>query len=152
MVLLDSAVIPVDMQAQEIGRPFYWRALPSGKDPAEVTGQLHNFQGVGRRPFSPSHQKAALAGGLLSLSWIRRTRIEGDAWTDGEDVPLGEAFERYRVEIGPEGAPLVTQTVDDATSLTGLDVSALSGSQEIRVAQVSETYGPGIPARLVLTF
>lgn len=40
---------------------------------------------------------------------------------------------------------MITETVDDATSLTGLDVSALSGSQEIRVSQVSETYGPGTP-------
>ncbi|KPD10513.1 glycoside hydrolase TIM-barrel-like domain-containing protein [Phaeobacter sp. 11ANDIMAR09] len=152
VVLLDSAVIPVDMQAEEIGRPFYWRALPSGKDHAEVTGQPHAFQGVGRRPYSPCHLKAALSGGGLSLSWIRRTRIEGDAWTNGEDVPLGEAFERYRVEIGPEAAPLITETVADATSLTGLDASALSGLQEIRVSQVSETYGPGTPARLSLVF
>ncbi len=140
------------MQAEEIGRAFYWRAVPTGKDQAEVLGTLHSFQGVGRRPFSPGHLKAALSGGVLSLSWIRPTRIEGDTWSDGEDVPLGEAFERYRVEIGPEPAPLVSVTVSDATSLSDLDVSALSGLQEIRVAQVSETYGPGIPARLSLTF
>jgi hypothetical protein len=152
LVALDSAVIPVDMQPEEIGRAFYWRALPTGKDQVEVDGILHSFEGAGRRPFSPAHLKAVLSGGLLSLSWIRRTRIEGDTWPDSEDVPLGEAFERYRVEIGPEAAPLVSLSVSDATSLTDLDVSALSGLQEIRVAQVSETYGPGIPARLSLTF
>lgn len=150
VVLLDSAVIPVDMRPEEIGRPFWWRAAPTGKDPAEVDEIAHTFQGQGRRPLSPCHFRATLSGSDLSLTWIRRTRVEGDGWPDTGDVPLGEAFERYLVEVGPEGSPAISLEVSDATTAT-LDVSGLTGTQEVRVAQISETYGPGTPARLTVS-
>ncbi|MEL7184768.1 MAG: hypothetical protein AAGK57_14105, partial [Pseudomonadota bacterium] len=86
----------------------------------------------------------------LSLSWVRRSRIDGsDFWAD---PPLGEGVHRFRVEIGPEAAPLVSVDVDGAETVTGLDVSGVSGPQEVRIAQVSEIYGPGPAARLTLTF
>lgn len=152
IVALDAAVTPVAMRAEEIGRPFYWRASPSNVDQAEAEEVSHTFRGIGRRPLSPCHLKATVSGAQLSLSWIRRTRVEGDAWPDTGDVPLGEVFERYLVEVGPEGAPLVSLEVSDATTVAAVDVSAVSGVQEVRVAQISETYGPGIPGRLSVSF
>lgn len=151
VVLLDAAVIPVEMRAEEIGRPFWWRAAPIGKDPSEAQEVAHTFKGQGRRPLSPCHLRATLSGSSLALSWIRRTRVEGDNWPDTGDVPLGEAFERYLVEVGPEGSPSITLEVSDVTTAT-LDVSGQSGTQEVRVAQISETYGPGTPARLSVDF
>ena len=150
VVLLDAGVAPVEMVPTDIGRAFYWRATPSTLDQADAPEILHTFTGVARRPFSPVHLAASLAGSTLTLSWIRRTRIEGDTWNDTGDVPLGEAFESYLVEIGPEGAPLLSSTV--STPAASLAVGALSGVQEVRVSQISETYGPGIPARLNVTF
>lgn len=50
-------------------------------------------------PLSPVHARVARqASGELRISWIRRSRVEADAWADG-DVPLDEAQERYRLEI-----------------------------------------------------
>lgn len=153
VVLLDASVISVAMAAADVGRTFYWRAVPAGGDfgDDEVTTHSHTYQGVGRRPFSPVHLAATLDGSDLDVSWIRRTRTEGDTWPDVGDVPLGETFERYVVEIGPEGAPLEAVTVNSATTAT-LDVSGLSaGPYEVRVYQVSETFGNGSPGRLAVT-
>lgn len=152
VVVIDSGLVPVEMTAADIGRAFFWRATPLGKDPADAVSQAHTFQGAARRPFAPVHFAASVSSGLLSASWIRRTRIvEGDTWPDSGDAPLGETSEEYLVEVGPEGAPLVTAAVVDATAISALDISALSGVQEVRVAQVSETYGPGIPARITVS-
>lgn len=150
VVVLDSGVSPVSMLATDISRPFCWRATPIARDQTTAETVAHTFQGVARRPFSPVHLAATLAGSSLSLTWIRRTRVEGDPWLDSGDVPLGEAFERYLVEVGPEGAPILSDTV--STSAATLAVGAISGTQEVRVYQVSETYGPGIPARLDVNF
>ncbi|TMV77205.1 hypothetical protein FGG78_27495, partial [Thioclava sp. BHET1] len=62
------------------------------------------FAGIGLRPYAPCHLRAERrASGDFALSWIRRTRIDGDSW-QGLDVPLGEAQEAYllRVRVGGE--------------------------------------------------
>lgn len=150
VVFIDTAVLPVDMTAAAVDREFWWRGVPTGKDQADVAAFAHTFTGVARRPFSPVHLEVDTSTPSASvLSWIRRSRVEGDAWNDTGDIPLGEAFERYLVEVGADGSPDVTLEVDDTTTAT-LDLSGLSGSKEIRVYQVSETYGPGIPGRLTV--
>ncbi|AKU43307.1 hydrolase [Rhodobacter phage RcCronus] len=150
VVLLDAGVLPVAMQAGDVGRPFWFRSVPAGRDPAGVAGLSHTFAGIGQRPYAPAHLRASLSGSDLSLSWVRRTRVDGDAWRDSGDVPLAEASERYRVEIGPEGAPVMS--ADVTTRTASLDVSGLSGTLPVRVAQVSETYGPGSWATVAVAF
>jgi len=61
-------------------------------------------------------------------------------------VPVGETDLRFLVEVGPVGAPVLSQEVTAAAA--SLDVSGLSGSQLVRVAQLSDTYGPGTWASL----
>lgn len=152
VVLIDSGVSPVTMSADDIGRDFYWRAAPVGRDPAEVVATPHAFTGAARRPFAPVHLSATVTSGpLLSLTWIRRSRIEADDWPDSGDVPLGEAFERYLVEVGPEGAPLASLEVSDQSFVSDWDLTGLAGQQEVRVSQISETYGPGTPARITVS-
>ena len=57
------------------------------------------FEGNGLRPYSPCHLQASVeAGGNHLITWIRRTRIDGDAW-ELPEVPLGEEAERYSVQI-----------------------------------------------------
>ena len=151
IALVDQAILPVEMLPGDVDREFWWRGVPTEKDQAEVDAFAHTFTGVARRPFAPVHLKLdASTPSTSTLSWIRRTRIEGNSWNDAGDVPLGEAFERYKVEVGAGGSPAITATVDDATTTT-LDLSGLAGPQEVRVYQVSETYGPGVPGRLSVT-
>lgn len=146
VVVLDAAVMPVEMVAADIGRAFWWKSVPTGRDPATVAGQVHAFSGMARRPYSPVHLRARRSGGDLVLQWKRRTRREGDAWPDKGDVPVAEAAQRYLVEIGPVASPTVS--VEVTAPAATVDVSALSGVHQVRVAQVSDTYGPGTWASL----
>jgi hypothetical protein len=150
VVVLDPSVRPVDMAATEIGRAFWWRFGPATEDPFGDSFSVEQvtFRGIGRRPFAPAHLAALRDGsGDLALSWLRRTRIEGDTWAeDGGDVPLGEASESYLIEIGPAGAPWRTVTAPAPAFTYTAAAQASDGAAapyEVRVAQVSETFGRG---------
>jgi hypothetical protein len=151
VVLLDLALTPVDMAPEDIGRAYSWRFGPAGGDPdgGVFRGGAHTFRGIGRRPFSPAHLRARrTASGDLAIDWIRRTRIGGDTWADGDfDVPLGEAFERYRVQIWKSGARVRQWTVADATShvytAAAQAADGIVAPFEVRVRQISETFGLG---------
>ena len=154
VVVLDAALAAVAMVGEDIGRPYWWRWVPAGGDPADAVfgAQQHAFRGVGRRPFAPVHLRADAAGADRVLSWVRRTRIEGDGWGDA-DPPVGESALLFRVEVGPEGAPVRVAEVS-ATSWTysaaEILADGLSGAVPVRVAQVSERWGPGPSAVLSL--
>lgn len=149
VVLLNQAIFPVEMDPTDIDRAFWWKFGPSGSDPDGdgFSTASHTFNGAGRRPFTVAHLHAGKGASATDLSWIRRTRIEGDPWPeDGGDVPLGEVSERYLVEIGPDGSPVRSVEVaspafeyTDAMKAT----DGISAPFDVRVAQVSEAYGPG---------
>ncbi|SES77036.1 baseplate multidomain protein megatron [Oceanicella actignis] len=158
VVALDAAVAPVAMSPQDVGRAWWWKYGPAGvaQDDASFRTASHAFAGLGRRPFSPVHLRAAYAGGDVILTWTRRTRIEGDRWPDVGDSPLGESSLAWRVEIGPADDPARVAEIAGA-DVSGWTYSAamqaadgLTGPAEVRVAQVSETFGPGVPARMTI--
>ena len=83
----------------------------------------------------------------ILFNWIRRTRIDGDAWELAE-VPLGEASEAYRLEIR-NGAEL-KRAVDVTTPsyrYTAAEIAADFGtppaSLAASISQISATYGLG---------
>ncbi|MEM6940565.1 MAG: glycoside hydrolase TIM-barrel-like domain-containing protein [Pseudomonadota bacterium] len=108
------------------------------------------FAGNGLRPLAPAHLKSSKTaqGGHL-FTWVRRTRQGGDAW-DAPEVPLSEENEAYLVQVYQAGA-LVRETVratPDWEYTTAMQTDdALIGPFEMRVAQVSAVYGPGIYRR-----
>jgi len=115
-VLLDDAVTRIDLPSVEAGLPLNWRAGPAA-DPASAETYAeasHLHAALGARPLSPVHLAARrLAGGDIRISWVRRSRIDADGW-EAPDVALGEASERYRVDIlDPDD--LVVRSLDTAT-------------------------------------
>jgi hypothetical protein len=144
----------------EIGAKEYPLALYSAVLPYRAAGKLqpleyvpdvnHIITGTAERPYAPVHLRAALAGGDITLSWQRRTRVGGE-WRDGtETVPLAEASERYDVEILNGSAVVRTFTDLPAPSATyaGADLAAdfggtAPGSLKWRVFQKSAVVGRG---------
>ncbi len=121
-VLLDAALVPAGLKPAEAGLTLNWRVGPSGVAVSaerfatqEATGGLR-----AAIPLSPVHLKAARTeGGDLSVSWIRRGRIDADAWGTG-DIPLGEESEAYLVEISAGGEVVrATETADASLALRG---------------------------------
>jgi hypothetical protein len=150
-VLLDASVTQVDMTADDVGLAFNWKYGPSPYDignSAYASNLAFSFDGVGLRPLSPCHVWGAFdGGGNLTITWIRRTRISGDAWNQTE-VPLGEDSEAYEVDIMngagvvrtlTSSTPAVTYTAAQQTA----DFGAPQSSYTVRVYQISASYGRG---------
>lgn len=155
VVVLDRAVEPLDLAPGDLGRAFWYRFGPAAGDPAAFDLVSHTFEGIGRRPFAPCHLRAVPLADGLRLSWIRRTRIDGDRWPGASgDVPLGEAARIFRLEIGPlSGDPVRVEEVSGQSfdySAAMRSADGLSGAFRVRVAQVSETFGPGAFATLTV--
>ncbi len=152
-VLLNGALAPLPLSVDRKGTDIVLRAGPAGRDMTDATWTevTAPYRGRAARPFAPVHLRGLrdVATGDLHLSWIRRTRIGGDAWTETEP-PLGEAFERYRVEILDAGGRIVRsmETTEPQAVWTAAQQqedfpSGVPWPVTVRVAQIGETYGPG---------
>ncbi len=147
-VLLTAAVQQLTLPSSTRGVARHYRTgLASlGFADARVVHQELSFAGIGYRPYSVAHLAVAGAlGSPIAVSWIRRTRIDGDPWTETE-VPLGEDRERYVVRVRQGTAILRSEEVTTpqwtypVPSQTSDGVVALA---VIEVAQISDRFGPG---------
>ena len=114
-------------------------------DPS-YTEVSHAFNGNGLRPYAPVHLASAQGAEGQDVSWIRRTRIDGDSW-DLSDVPLSEENERYLVRVSHGGEVVREVEVSDPKwTYLSADQAAdnVSGPFAVAVAQLSNRYGPGI--------
>jgi hypothetical protein len=152
MVLLDAEPARVDSPPAERGLPLIWRAGPMN-GPAggpSVSEVAHTASGVHDRPWSPAHLRAeARADGGFSLTWIARSRIDGDRW-DGAPAPGDPLRFRIRILSGTtalrafevEGVGALYSAPDAAADFPGgPDLDAA-----IAVAQWGEGYGWGVEA------
>lgn len=150
-VLVNTAVTRIDLTASEIRLPYSWRVGPAARDVGDasyVTAE-HTFEGLGLKPLSPVHVRAARSGGDISISWLRRTRIGGDAW-ESPDVPLSEDVESYEVDIldGATVKRTLTATSEGVTYTSAQQTADFGGAQssvDVRVYQLSASYGRGTP-------
>lgn len=159
VVLLSAAAtrLPLDRSAVGLER-IYRVGPPQGgiAGPAVVQTAFAAF-GRGIAPLSPVHARARRTeAGNVTLSWIRRTRIGGDDWS-GEDVPLGETAERYRLEILNGGEAVRTvETGEPAYVYAAVDQIADFGgppaSLDVRIAQLASGYGAGIARAATFNF
>ena len=146
VVVLDGAGAVLPLDANALDAPLTLVAVPPGRTLDDVSAREIEtvYAGEAYRPLSPVHLRAVWQEDGLALSWIRRTRIEGDAWSAGE-VALGEAEERYRVEItDADGVPVWTAETPVPSVLVPMAVAgALPEDARWRVAQISARTGPG---------
>ncbi len=148
-VLLNGVPGQVDIAASERGLSRHYRIGPAARnydDPAYIHLQSA-FQGIGLRPYSPCHLLAVgNSGSDIDVSWIRRTRIDGDSW-ESVEVPLGEAGESYLVRV-MDGGTVVRETTVGGANWTYLATDqALDGVMapfQIAVAQISNRFGAGV--------
>lgn len=157
IVLLDDHVIPIATGLGALDRPIDLRIVATGRshdDPSALAMTL-TPQATALMPLSPVHVAATRDGAGVHISWIRRTRRDGDAW--GVEVPLGEDSESYQIDI-LSGGPVVRTLASSAPSALYASADELSDfgtpqtSLHIRVVQMSSTVGRGYPADVTLTF
>lgn len=146
-VALDTSVEQLVVPPSMRGVERHYRIGPSKRayDDASYTHIVEAFAGVGLRPYAPAHLSfERLSDGGLRITWIRRTRIDGDNWT-GTDVPLGEEREEYIVRVLNNDGILREEIVSNPSYLySSTDQSADGGPPtEFAVAQISSRFGPG---------
>jgi hypothetical protein len=149
VVLLDEAVVPMEVAAFERGVPLKVRAAPAGGPPAGAgtTEATVVWSGRALRPLAPAHLRARMVGGDLKVSWIRRARAGGDVWAG--EVPLVEGGPRYRVRV-LDGASVAREAeVPEAVFVYTAAMRAAdapSAAARIEIAQADALYGWGAVA------
>jgi hypothetical protein len=147
VVVMNGAVSQIGLAASQRLVARHYRIGPAQRPYSDPTYEHQNlaFEGNGLRPYRPAHLRVRAQGGDLHVTWIRRTRIDGDPW-ELYEVPLGEDSETYLVRV-VVGGQVVRETQTHAPEWiysAGLQAADnLSGSYELHVAQVSARYGPG---------
>ncbi len=105
-------------------------------------------------PLAPAHVRGVREAGGVTISWIRRTRRDGDSWSAAE-VPLAEDVEAYEVEVMAgstvvrtlsAASPSVLYAAADETA----DFGSPQASLTVRVYQLSASVGRGVTAEAVL--
>ncbi|MBO9444710.1 glycoside hydrolase/phage tail family protein [Ruegeria sp. R14_0] len=153
-VLLDERVFQTGLLRSERRVAKNYRIGPGTRayDDPSFVHQVHAFDGNGLRPYAPVHLKATATAQGDQISWVRRTRLDGDSW-EGLDVPLGEETESYLLRIRVNGGVVREQILSESrwTYLSEMKVAdGATGSFTVEVAQVSASFGPGPAARLVI--
>lgn len=147
-VLIDAAVPQIALPTALRGVSQYYRVGAEAQgygDPATVVRSLA-FQGIGLRPYTVTALVATGGpGSLVTASWIRRTRIDGENW-DVPEVPLGETTELYSVRV-LQGTTVIREDLVTVASWTYTPAQqtedGLTGAFELAVAQISDRFGLG---------
>lgn len=141
--------LAVGAAQRRVARHYRIGPARRGYDDPSYVHRVEAFDGNGLRPYAPCHLRADRGPDGLTLRWIRRTRIDGDAW-EAQEVPLGEEVERYVVRVTRQGALLrQAETFGPAWHYPAAERAA-DGAVTVEVAQLSARYGAGPAARLEL--
>ncbi|BAT61217.1 hypothetical protein GJW-30_1_03774 [Variibacter gotjawalensis] len=151
-LLLDEALVPLAQGAGDIGRAstlrFVAAALdhgdPSAREVKTTTGP------TALQPYAPVHLRAKRDASGVKISWVRRTRIDGDNF-DIIEVPLGEESERYEVDILAGDVVRRTLRVTSPQAIYAaadelIDFGVAQTQLSLRVFQMSAVVGRGIAA------
>jgi hypothetical protein len=154
-VLLDAPLTALARGLDALDRPLQLRIAAAGRshDDASATALTVTPGATALRPLAPVHVAARRGADGVHVSWIRRTRIDGDGW--GVEVPLGEDAETYRLDIVAAGAVVRSLRCAAPQALYAAadelaDFGAAQARLRIRVMQLSATVGDGFAADVTL--
>ncbi len=153
-VLLDDRVIQTGLLRSERGVAKHYRIGPAarGYEDEAYTHLVEAFDGNGLRPYAPVHVSVNPVAGGDYITWVRRTRIDGDGW-GGLDAPLGEEVESYLLRICLNGGVVREEIVAEPRWQYSDGQKAedgVGGTYEVEIAQISAAYGPGAIATLTV--
>lgn len=155
-VLLDDHLVTIARGLDALDRAIDLRIVATGRshdDPSALSLTV-TPQATALMPLSPVHVAAMREAGGIRVSWIRRTRRDGDNWS--VEVPLGEDAEAYVLDILsgttvvrsiPCTSPSALYANADELADFGTSLTSLHG----RVSQMSSTVGRGYAREFTLT-
>lgn len=149
VVVLDGSAVTLTADLSDLGRTRRCRVGPARHDVGDATMVEFSRAVTGEAllPLSPVRPKARRSAAGILLSWIRRTRVDGDSW-DLAEVPLGEESERYELRLFA-GETLVHAEIVNApewlypAAQELVDFGAPQPELTLSLAQLSATVGRG---------
>jgi hypothetical protein len=157
LVLLDDAVRPLGLAAEEMGLQINWIAEAAGAGGMAGPQVFHGGLRA-ETPLSPVHISGArMADGSALLRWVRRGRVDADNWI-AADIPLDEPRERYGVRILNGNDVVVRQADVDgpAWQYAVADETSDFGDRQtqlkVSIFQIGERVPRGIPATALIRF
>jgi hypothetical protein len=156
-VMLDNNLVELVRGVDLLGRTMQLRVVAADRTHADPTtvALMATPQATALRPLAPVHLQARRAAAGITLSWVRRTRRDGDSWAVAE-APLGEDSEAYAIDILAGGtvvrsltatAPSVLYAAADELS----DFGSPQANLVVCIAQLSAIVGRGFAAESTLT-
>ena len=149
VVLLDRAVAPLASGLSSIGVEQKLSIGPADRDVGGETYVTVTTSATAKAfmPCAPVRPRARATPAGIQLSFLRRGRIDADAWEPME-IPLGEDSENYRIEIArPSGGARVLTSTTPSVLYAAADVSADFGATpaalDLTIRQISASVGPG---------
>lgn len=148
VVILDDSLRQIDLAPvfRRVTRTYRIGSADRGFADEDTLVRVESFSGIGLRPYPVAHLSVLRRpGNGAVVSWVRRTRVDGDDW-DRPEVPLGEDREWYQVQV--RSGDLVLREAQVVTpewlwSESALNVDLAFPGLEIWVAQGSDRFGPG---------
>jgi hypothetical protein len=155
-VLLDEHVVPIARGLDALGRTLALRIVAADRNHGDAAAVALDAtpSATALRPLAPVHLRATRTVDGVLLTWVRRTRRDGDAW-ELVEVPLGEERESYEVDV-LDGATVKRTLAADAPAVLYAaavelaDFGSAQSSLSIRVVQLSATVGRGVAAEAVV--
>ncbi|WP_332681432.1 baseplate multidomain protein megatron [Bosea sp. (in: a-proteobacteria)] len=157
LVVLDGAAEALTTRLDDVGRSWRYRIGPANADVAGAAMRelVATVGTAALRPLAPVHPRARRSGSGVTLSWIRRSRVDGDSW-EAFEVPLGEEGERYRLTahqagtakrvLESEGPQLLYPAASEIA-----DFGAAQPALDIGLEQLSVAAGAGLQWRGLVT-
>lgn len=146
-VLLSNALRRSPMPSAELGTERAFKAAAAGQAISEAVATTFALAGNSIRPLSPVHVVGARDAGDLTITWVRRARINA-AWQNGIDVPLDEPSEAYEIDIldGDDVVRTLTSStteVEYTAAQQTTDFGSPQASVAVAIYQMSSRIGRG---------
>lgn len=155
VVLLDDAVTPLVTNTAEIGAEMTYGIGPADFDVGDPRFIRMTITATNKslRPLAPVHPRARRTPAGVEIRFIRRGRIDADAWGVAE-IPLGETVESYEVEISTPQSPRIIRSNASPILYPAADeiadFGAMRSTLDVSLFQLSPTVGRGFPLTLTL--
>lgn len=115
VLLRPQGLRDVQHSAADYGVEASLKAVTRGKAIDSVDAEAVTINGIRQKPFAPVDVRASTTSvGVINLSWIRRSRYQTRV-TGGMSAPLGEASERYEVDVVRVSNSTVLRTIETAS-------------------------------------
>ena len=147
-VLVSSLLPSASLLLSDVGGAAQYKTVTLGADEDEGVPFTFHYQANSLKPFSPaSGVIKKTASGDIEISWIRRSRV-GAQWLDAMDVPLGELYEKYEIDIIKNGKAVRTVTVNQShftykTADQITDFGSAKNTVTLHIYQLSDYVGRG---------